>query len=217
MHKKLWVSVFLCLLAFSSGMRAQDKVPVIENLFYRSVVVFNETYLQSPVRTNFESSEPLFTFHVPPSPKSEAIYFDFGCQSSIEWWLGYAPQTYWSGNNIKIISKVIPDDIDVYMKIGMDGVHDMIHTHEGECRTNRTSWKLDMTRDAFLNQPIYPPWYINYKATGERVQDDIANDILNRLIDKGFDVRVTSFGVAEGVKYFYLVTAWIHVTRATTR
>lgn len=119
MYKKLLLAVFLCLCTLSLVMMAQEKALVLELLASVQGGIFNETSLQVPNRINFESTGPLFTFHVKPSSKTETIIFDFGCQSEVVWWLGYTPQNYWSGFHLNLTSVVIPDDMRVDLRIAL--------------------------------------------------------------------------------------------------
>jgi len=212
MNKRLLMSVFLCILFCSLGILAEEKASVIEHVFWDMEVWFNYTYLDDPGFQEYES-EPLFTFYVPPSSKSEAIFFDFGCQSHIWWYGKHKSRVYWSTLKIEIFSEVIPDNMLVYTTLGMESV-----THETlpmNGRPNKATYKLVMRKDDFLIAS-YPTWYVKYES-GENVPNEIANNILNDLIDNGFDVVVSVFGRTEGVEEYVLVTAWIHVTLATKK
>jgi hypothetical protein len=215
MHKRLLLAVFVCLFTFSMGMIAQQKALDLELLASVQGGVFNENTLLVPDRINFESTESLFNFHVKPSPKTETIIFDFGLQSQIVWWPGF-PQHYWSGFHLNFISSVIPDNMSVDIKTSIDNEQD-IHYDEVAVRTHKTTYKQTISKDAFLKPYVFYPLLITYKSTGDYVPDEIANQILNALISKGFDVKVTVFGIAEGVKEYFLTSGWIQVTGAVAR
>ncbi len=209
MNKKILVSVFLCLFLSSFTMLAEEKLQVIEHVFWDEEVLFNYTYLETPDYREYES-DTLFAFQVPPSPKSKAIFFDFGCQSHIFWYGGYTPRLYDSRLKINIISDVIPDNIIFYNTCGMESVTHELLPMDG--RPNKTTYKMAMRRDDFL-LASYPSWNVEY-VSGENVPNEIANNILNDLIDNGFDVEVLVIGKTEGVEEYVIISAWMHVTRA---
>ena len=215
MAKKLGLCVLLCFGVLSLGLIAQEKVPVLELVAQAQGGMFNETTLSSPIRVEFESSEPFFTLHVPPSPRSEMIIFEYGCQSLVTWWEGDYRQEYYSEFHYYPSSSVIPENINVDFGNGVDQSGEPFHGHENG-RTRRTSYKWAIIKDGFLNQHVFYPMNIRYKSGG-RVPDAEANEILNNLIKKGFDLKVTVFGMAEGVRNFYTVSGWIYIMRPTLR
>ena len=212
MNKKIFISVFLCLFLLSFVMLAKERLQVIEHVFWDEEVWFNETDLPDSDFREYESAGPLFTFLVPPSPESEAIFFDFGCQSSIWWYGKHKSRVYWSTLKIKISSEVIPANMIVYTTLAMESV-----THETlpmNGRPTKTTYKLAMRRDDILREN--PWWYVKYVQGGD-VPPETASNVKNGLIDNGFDVEVSVIGRTEGVEGYVIVTAWIHVTRATQK
>ncbi len=214
MNKKLLVSVLLFFFVFSLGVIAQEKekAPTIEYLFwYHSGrgEYYNHTVLDDPGILRFRS-EPLLTFNVPPSPKSDTIFFEIGSLSDVVWWSGYSPQRFWSSLYFEIFSEDIPD---FYATIGCNLEGDAAVTHpERSVRPGKNNYKLILRRDSVLRE--FPDWWIvRYVSTGERVSNEIANSVLNDFIDNGYDVEVSVGGETEGVKEFELLSFYIEVTR----
>ncbi len=218
MNKKLLVSVFLCLFVFSLGMIAlekeEEKAPIIEHLFAyfsgRSEFL-NHTYLESPTPLLYES-ETLFAFHVPASPKSDAIFFELGYSSYVWWWSGYSPQMFQAALYVRIVSEIIPDDIYIYN--GGGKVFDVAITHPyNTSKPGQHSYKIILRKDGLLRE--FPDWWeVRYVDTNWLVPYEKANSILNDLIDNGFDVEAFTKGEVEGVKEFMLLTFYVDVTRA---
>ena len=216
MFKKVSLCVVLCLAMLSLESVAQEKIPTIEHIYWAFTGYFNETTLTVPDFVTFQSLESLFEFHVPPSPKSDIIFFECGCQSSCTWFTDYPTQSYWSGFTIDIISPVIPDNYKVSTGITLDQRRDIVHTHPEGCRTEKSTYKIAIERDGFLKAHVFSPLSITNKLNPqEDVSNEIANAILNALMDKGFDAKVTVNGQAEGVQIYRLVSGWIHVTRTS--
>ncbi|UCE21535.1 MAG: hypothetical protein JSV46_04775 [Candidatus Aminicenantes bacterium] len=223
MSKKLLVSVFLCFFVFSLGMIAlekeEEKSTIIELLFWYSAgrgEYYNKIEFEDPSRIPLLESEPILTFHVPPSPKSDALFFELGSVSMATWWDGYSPLEYNSGLDLWMSSEVIPDDISVYGGgAWLEGM-EIINHPKPVGRPGKNTWKSILRRDGMLRE--YPDnWFVVYKSTGEPVPKEIANSILNDMMDNGFDVEVTQKLMVEGVKQSWLLHFYIDVTRATKK
>jgi hypothetical protein len=216
MNKKLLISVLLCFFVFSLGAIAEEKkateAPTIELLFWYSMGrgEYPTILFDSPIIQRYES-DSISTFHVPASPKSEAIFFEFGCQAIVYWWDGYIRQQFWSSPYMRMLSEVIPDDISVQYGTGLLKNHDLTHDYSSH-RTDKHSYKIILRRDGMLRE--FPELVdVRYVSTGERVPDEIANSILNDLMDNGFDIEVFMKGEVEGVTKIWLIMFYIEVTR----
>jgi hypothetical protein len=215
MCKKLWGCVILCLFVFSLGVFAEEKVPVIEHIYWGFGGLFDHTILTTPAAQDYES-EPFFRFHVPPSPKSDLIFFEMGCQPWIKIWPGYLPRRHDSFLRLRMLSTVIPNDLEVVGTVAMMTVTDKTFPVE-EGRPNKTSYTATLERDYYLRQPDLIWLEVKSKVPGGYVSNDVANRVLNALIDNGCDVNVSVCGKTEGIQEFQLVSAWIHVTRTTKK
>ena len=69
-----------------------------------------------------------------------------------------------------------------------------------------------MRRDSMLRE-FDDWWRVVYKDTGNRVPPDEAQDILNKLIDNGFEVQIKASVGVEGVSEFLLYAFDVEVTR----
>ena len=86
------------------------------------------------------------------------------------------------------------------------------HNSEGS-RPGKNTWKIILRRNGRLRE--YPDfgWVTTYVSTGEGVPNEIANTILNDLMDHGFDVEVTQVILAEGAEKYSRLHFYIVVTR----
>jgi hypothetical protein len=222
MFKKKDFCVIFCLLTFSLVISAEEKIPVIEHIYWEVGGLFDFIVPENPELSDFLSPEILFAFHVSPSPKSDAIFFELGGQSRLRWWTDYpqpADKNYWCGYRITITSSAIPDDIYVWNQPSLHHMRgEVIEPYPMQWhRSVKNTIKLAIERDAFLREFVFRPLQITYISTGEYVPNEIANSILNDLMDKGFDVEVTLAGQTEGVKECHLCSGWIHVTRISKK
>jgi len=208
MSSKKLFCLFSLIFILPLGVAAEVKLPTLEHIYWKMGGWFNDT---TPSGSgNFES--PLFmSFNVPPSKKSECVFFEFGSQSLIQW-IPNVAQSFWSGYRFKFKSAAIPAGFTVETMTSLEWVSDQGFMRQGQFRTNKTTYKLAIVRDAFLESYVYRPLQIK-DANGSYVPDDIANGILNDLLDSGFEVEMTVVGYAQGVQNFILISGWIDVTR----
>ncbi len=203
------------VLGLFLGAGAQEKPDMLEHIFWKMGGFFNETTLSGPGPFGYES--PLFmSIQVPPSPKSDEVFFEFGVQSSVQWMQGVT-QSFWSGYRFVFKSSVIPANISVENTTSLDGVNDPGLFRQGQSRTDKTTYRWTVVRDGFLKDYVFLPLSITYVDSGQLVPNDLANDILNSLLDNGFEVDITVVGVARGVQSFYLVSGWMDVTRSVKK
>ena len=208
MNKKLLVSVFLCLFVFSLGMFAQkkeEKSGAYELLLRTDIVDgFN-----GGVTWDFEpdNSAVLTTFnshlinmgHVPPSPKSEALFFEIWCQYRYKWNTNTVRIAY-AGPTYIISSPVIPVGIEVsldeyrFLRSDTNIAGNSSTRHEREHIIS----KIGMWRDKV------DFWWIWNTETQSEVDGEEAISILNKLIDSGFDVFHQTWGQIQGADWIYL-------------
>ena len=213
MNKKLLGAAIICIFMSALGLGAQEKVYVYEHLAWAQTGLGKyilDTLLDNPAKFVFESG-PFLSFSVPPSPKAQAIFFEFWGQSLHRWWVGYTPQSFSAVVKFKFISDLIPAVIEVYYAHGLTEIVGITHSSSASDR-NKRNWKVILRRDSMLRE-YTDGWDIRYTSTGEKVPNDIAQGILNELIDKGFNVEVSLSGDCQGIKEFTFYAFQVEVTR----
>jgi hypothetical protein len=213
MKKRLLVSVFLSFFVCSSLMLAQGKkAKELEHLAWiessRGEPVLDLSPSDDTKMQLFES-DVFFNFHVIASPKSNAIFFEFWVPSMVQW-TNYIKRVALAYIDFRIINPdVIPEGIEVLgvKAIVQEGESNPYGVYGTDSARSNIGWKLAMLRDNRID------WSITNKMTKEEVTDDEAQNILNSLIDNGFDVEVYTHGKLQGVKNLYILGASIHVTR----
>lgn len=213
MNKKILVSVLLCFFIFSLGLLAKEKATILENLVWVETPRDQYILLSSPVDDTVLQqfkSDTFLAFDVPASPQSDAIFFEFFVQP-IVWWTNYIKRFALSYINFRIINpNIIPDYVEVLgiKSVGIGRESNPNGIYETTSTRENTAWKLAMRRNSYG-----ACWYIRNKITKEEVPDNIAQNILNSLIDSGFNVEVYSDGSVQGVSDFILYPVCIQVTR----
>lgn len=214
MKKKLFVLVTVCLLmAASWGLcQEKEKVQVIEHLGYVNTGqwLYNEFH-QVPTYSEF-NVEPFITLHVDSSPKAEAIFIEFWGQTGYTW---NATSSTGSAQMlsvsciIKLISPLIPDNIEVITTYGLAGEFSIQHIESppGLQERVKRSWKFSLDRQSL------GWWIVRYIDSHISVPTDQAQIILNDLIDNGFDLELSAEGYTDGVKWFLLYAFQVEVTR----
>ena len=208
--KKFCVCVFL-FLAFSSGLFADKNVVGLEQIcfvtlgsFY-SPDVYSVTISDPYVQTVFKSPV-LATLTIPPS-KDSTLYFELSAQYFYQ--LVNAPQWEgWGSIWFQFLSSVIPDNIDVYIPVGIFEIHMTNNSSDrtfGALRANRT-FKLEMRPDAL-------GWCYFYYKDGRQVPEDVALSLQKKLIADGFSVDIWTEGSLTGFKNASLRPMTIEVTR----
>ena len=213
MKKKFLVSAVICVFVSALGLMAQEKVRVYEHLAFVQTgygETILETYLDNPDYFTFQSG-PFLSCSVPPSPKADAIFFEFWGQSIHEWWVGYDPQSFSANIKVKLVSNLIPPDIEVYWYHGLTGISGITHNSPGPDRNKRT-WKFILRRDSML-RAFTDWWDIRFISTGQQVPNNVAQGILNNLMNNGFNVEISVLGNCQGVNYFSFYAFEVEVTR----
>ena len=214
MRKRLFVLVAVCLFLVSSWGLAQEKNMVIEHLGW-----FQTGFGENIIPTSFSAptSSPIpfasaafLTFSVPPSPKSDAIFFEFWGQSLHRWFFESTPQIFSVNVILKIISPLIPADIVVTATYGLANTRNIQHINSSEDR-NKRSWKFILRRDGMLRP--YPDWWFVKYADGTDVEKTHAQALLNNLLDSGFDAEVSAAGESQNMRSFQLYAVAVEVTR----
>lgn len=216
MNKKLVVSVLLCLFVFSLGALAEEKAKasIIEHLVWADtgnvfITVEIEDYT---IRKSFET-EPFLRFHVPASPKSEALFFDVFTQILFRW-SDFEERRLTAVNRLRIISDAIPENITVFTGKVIYETSETNFTHNFSRHKERAMarCKFNMRRNAV------DWWWVENLETGERVPDSEALLFWEKLIDNGFDVEVFAWGTTLGVKeYICFIPVTIEVTRLSKK
>lgn len=209
MNKKLLVSLFLCFFIFSIMIMAEEKgkAKIIEFIGWADTCwhfMYFKTFENPPIKTYFEL-EPFLSLNVPASPKSEAIFFDLWTQL-VMWWSGYETRDVTLRILFKIVSDIIPDNIEVLNMYGL-AVNETNNTNNTGRQSIRKYAKFVMRRD-YLDW-----WKIKYKDTGGYVPDELALSILGKLIDGGFDIEIWAEGDAQGANKIRLAPVTMEVTR----
>jgi hypothetical protein len=189
----------------------KDKVTIVEHLFWYSSGngEFHKIVFDDPSHQSFES-EPFLTFSVPPSPKSSVIFFELGIHTRVtQWWEGYFNR-FFCGPRLRIYSELLPNDIEITTGINLEEVIYSPETLGGGADKN--NWKIILRKDGLLRE--FPDWWwVRYKSTGEPVPNEMANSILNGIIDNGFNVEFYLAGEVWSVKGLMNYLFYIEVTR----
>ncbi len=210
MNKKLLISVLLFFFVCSLVMLADEKAQTIEHLVWADTLWEQCFYKEPSNHEELESfvSDPFLTFHVPASPKSDALFFEFWAQALYKW-SGFETRRAKLELNFRIISGDIPDNIEV--KIGSTvinvGETNVCGNYDIQGRRSRRYTKLPMRRNSV------DWWIVYYKNSGVYVPENITHEILNNLMDNGFDVEVYTVGEIQGVSRINLIPVEFHVTR----
>lgn len=211
MYKKLLVSAVVCVFLGLHGGLAEEKGLILEHLNWTQTG-FGEaiyaTVLESPDKFAFDTGTFL-TFSVPPSPKAEALIFEFQAQAIFFWWIG-REQAFQSNARLNLVSSCIPSGIVVYFETGMGSVKGITHTSTEQERTRRNA-RFILRRDSMLRE--YPDWWYVRHVDGSDVEPEEAQVILNGLINNGFNVEVSISGYAKGVSEFMFYAITVETTR----
>jgi hypothetical protein len=221
MNKKALAFLFLFFFLVSSAWFAQvgvtnkmENVRLVEHLYHyysgngeynKYAVILDDPSLQ------WYESDPICSFHVPPSKKSDVIVFEYGFAAIAFLWRGHPQHMFWCNYSLKIISTAIPADISIQGGLGMvkdfSPASDLILL-----RTDKHSFKQVLRRDGMIRE--FPDWWdVRYISTGGLVPYEISNSILNDVMDDGFDVEISYYGEVEGVTKIWPAIYFIDVTR----
>ncbi len=216
MNKKLLVLVLLCFFVFLVGIFAgekEDKGKIIEHLVWETTPPFEVGYDlwidegDDEIVTPFES-DPFLTFHVPTSPKSEALFFDIETQVNFTW-SGFYKRMARIRCYYRFISDVISNDIEVWNSPSIFWTLETNNSLEPATGRDRRVTKDRIRRNSVDHWLVY--------KSGERVPDDVAIHIINSLIDSGFDVEFWVAGEVQGMRYFNIYPVIFEVTRLSNK
>ena len=217
MNKKLLVSALLCFFICSLVTVAkEEKINIIEFIGRNELVgpgvpgwpaLWKLDPVSNPASITEFVSDPIFLLHVPPSPKSDAIFLEWGAQYWFAW-SNYEYWNAWAGIILNITSDVIPDDYEV------KAPRSVLQFSQTNNYSNETLWKFQRNAKSFkdmMKRNSVGQWRVFYKGTW--VPDDVAVPIINSLLDNGFDVEVCASGGIQGVKWIRLVHISLEATR----
>lgn len=211
MNKKLFISVFLCFFVFSSGMVSGEKDTkgkIIEHLVWVESNRNEAAYRFYPTDdTQLEDfrSGPVLIYHVPASPKSEALFFDILAQTNIRW-SGHWERTANVRCESRLISDIIPDNITVCSTPTVFWMGESNNSQSIGWNWERRTAKIRMRRNSV-------DWWQVYDESGEEIPAEDAIPIINGLIDNGFDVEVELSGSVKGIELIFILPVWIEVNR----
>lgn len=141
------------------------------------------------------------TLHVPACKKCDAIAFDASAQGNFAESINTSRLYVSCTNGWRVISDVIPSNIEVWSGMGLgyaSGFQDGIQSVLPNTRLRRAE-RILLERGRVGN------WFFTYKNTDQEIPDEEAIPILNKLLDKGFDVEFYFSGIVQGIS-----DVWIH-------
>jgi len=160
---------------------------------------------------NFVSS-PQLTVHVPPSPESDAVFFEFSGQ--YWWWWGSGTHRVFNvGLSLAVKSPVIPAGISVTQGGAGTEIGDVNIAGVSNLRNRFTRIsKYRMERNIYLNSWA-SGFDVVYTADNEPVPRDQAVRIINRLMNAGFDLEFSVRGTVTGVSEIMNTAILVEITR----
>ena len=194
-----------------NGKTEKKRPQTIEHLLWADTpgkqVAFYRPVADVTVETSF-TSDPIIAFHVPPSPKSEALFIETWAQSMLNW-SDYEMRKAVGYVWYRLSSDSIPENIEVLSaNVNME-IHETNASHNfdlGKRRFIRYNKEI-MRRD---NQGW---WIVRDKDTGEEILGDQAIFILNTLMDNGFDAEAWIEVTVQGAVYVMYAYVWFQVSR----
>ena len=213
--KKHLVFVSLLLLILVSVIVGEDKAQTIEFVLWEELDLSNWKILDLKIpeeKLNEETStktEPFMVITIPPSPKSDALFFKPQQKGSFK----KAFSEYRKAScylDMTIISDFIPPNVEFFVWIGLFKLdeHNLGGSYDLSKRPVYRELELMLKRDKI------GWWNIVYK-TGGRVPEEEAFPIIDKLIDNGFEVEISYDGYVQGIKEVLLGPFLIEVTRVS--
>lgn len=188
--KKSIVTGFLIFFVFSIGIIADEIPKVVKQLVYAQTPPLNwgfEYYPTNYMVDEVIGDETTMTFSVPALTSGREIFFETWTTTDIRW-------TTWNnrvvgfGIWLRVISPIIPNGIELELGIGCAN-------HE----ERNAQGYIDFGFQRFPRCLKYPlrrdsvgVWRMYYKDPFRLVPEEIAIQILNDLINNGFDVEVNT-------------------------
>ncbi len=211
MNKKLLVSVFLCFFILTLGMFAQKKEEGVKTYeFLLRADVWGGLWELEPtdlVNPTEVYSETYHLGHVPPSPKTEAIFFDYVSMFHFSW-TNLELRRVGLGADIVCSSDNIPA-YEIRSGAWYIVKGETNCSPYGPTGTDRQGFsdRYPMWRDR------HDWWVVVYKGTGVRVPEEEAIPIINKFMDNGFDIGYRVRAYFHGVSWVSLQFFGLEVTR----
>jgi len=203
MFKKSFFCGLCIFFLISSLAIAQYKVELLT--YYEQSRVgfpFFQLYPADPSVESEFNTGTFLTLHVPECKKCDAIVFDASAQGNFTESKITSRLDISCINGWRIISDVIPPNIQVFSGMGLgyvNGVQGGIQPLLPNARLLREA-KILLERGRVGNW-----WHFTYKDTNDYIPDAEAIPILNKLLDNGFDVEFYFYGTVRGISW-----VWIH-------
>ena len=213
MNKRLLISVFLCFFILTLGGVAQKKGEKVRTYeFLLRADVWGGAWEKEIDEDDWENRTEEYTEtyhlgHVPPSPKTEVIFYDYVGSFNFDW-------ANFEIRKVQLYAEIVfsSDNIPDYeILIGS------MYCQESE--TNNTNNEpLLGERQPFSDRiPMWRNrldyWWVGYKGTENTVPEEEAIPIINKFMDNGFDVGYRIWFRAKGVRRVGLGYFGLEVTR----
>jgi len=211
MKKRILFLIFILFFAFPLMTSPKEKKSIIvEHLIWKETGYFNfiTVEIADPNIKERKEAPEFLRFHVPPSPKSDTLFFEFWAQAFYK--LGAYPlRNAECGIWFQIESEIIPTNIMV-----RNGFH-LLHIVETNNALNEDlEWRrAQRNLKLLMNANNISYWIITYKDSGEFVSEEYAKNLINQLIRNGFDVKVYAYTELQGVTEFFFYPIFVEVTR----
>ena len=205
--KSVFLGLFFCLVATWVAV-AQYKTELLAYFDQGQEGFWTYTAANPNNKEEFDSGV-FATLHVPPCPKCEAVVFEIYAQ--VVQMAEYPNSTYLDYNCdtvFKIISDVIPPNIEVSSGLNIfeaRGVQGQVQAVLNSPRANRVR-KMQLTRN-YLKW-----WNVFNTVTGQYLPAAEAIPILNKLINRGFDVEFSYHGYTQGIVSFWAGTFSVYIS-----
>jgi len=208
MNKKNFLAFASLFLAVSLAVLAV--APKIEHLVwadtgYDAVFIYELTPPDPTVRLDYES-KPFLTFKVPGSPTANTIFFDWN-GSLVFSWSGDTNRVMVGEVIYQISSSLIPAGVVVRGGFTIGHITSNNAADSGQIEHIRWAryFKTIMRKDKLDWLGVY------YEATGDPYPD--AQELIVKLLKKGFEVQVRAEGIARGVSSIQYIQVSVQVTR----
>lgn len=212
MNKKLLISVFLCFFILTLGIFAKKKGEKVKTYeFLLRADVWGGVWELEPidlVNPTEVYTETYHLGHVPPSPKTEVMFYDYVGSFRFKW-TNLKLRRVKLGVEIRFSSDNIPD----YEVMG-----GAMYIQKGETNYSLNE-PIGIERHDFSDRyPMWrdrldPGWWVVYKGTYNRVPEEEAIPIINKFMDNGFDIGYRIWVYVQGVRWVCFQYFGLEVTR----
>lgn len=211
MNKKLLAPILLSffVLWMSVAGREEAKIKTTEPLVCADTgfgYIYDVEIIDVTSETSFVS-DSLLRFHVPGSPKNDALFFEWWT-TFVYAWSDYETRRVACKICLKIVSDVIPDNIDV----GFAFTVYREYRTDDFLNSNIIRKRIERMVEIFMWRDSVEKWYVTDKSGGQ-VPDEEVIPIFNKLIDNGFNVEVWAEGKVQGMKVASYRNVTIEVSR----